>query len=152
MATKTEIITAVNTQITAVIDDIKHRQSMLEVINELYTEQITDTQGTDVNFEPILADLEYSITTSKSGNTINGYGYLKNNTGSIVGSVPLFELTNLEYLPLVLGDLLNVPVSLTSKSETVILISTDGSNEFRLNGSLNVGEKIYFNFNYKTAL
>ena len=152
MATKTDLITAINTQLTAIITQAKVRLASLAIVNELYTEQVTDTQITNNNFESILANLEYSITTSKNGNTLNGYGYLKNNTGAIVGSVSLFELINSDYLPLVLGDISNTPVSLTSKSGTVILISTDGSNEFRLIGSLGVGEKIYFNFNYKTTL
>jgi hypothetical protein len=77
MATKANLISAVNGFITAIVNITKHRNSMLEVINELYPtpvyENVTDpsdeiyTTQTNVN-------ISYQIQIVKQGRTVRVSG------------------------------------------------------------------------------
>jgi len=52
MATKSGLITAINGFIVSVVSVVKHRNSMLEVVNELYPTAVTDN---NTNSKPSVA-------------------------------------------------------------------------------------------------
>lgn len=106
MATKTNLITAINTQITAIITQAKHRLSMLELVNEIYPTAVRETQSTTntittKNTTPALA---YDINIAKTGRKVTINGSITNTTDAIIASVApdanyFFEITNSEFYP-----------------------------------------------------
>lgn len=99
MATKTSLISAVNAQITAVIDDIKHRQSMLELINEIYPTPIVDTHLTTNAITVVGSNFEYELTFTKIGRLVHINGFISNVSGSILNIEDIATITNTEFNP-----------------------------------------------------
>ena len=91
MATKTNLISAINGYLTAVITQAKHRLSMLELINELYPSSDT--------YIVTSGSVQYNLTFTKSGNKCTVSGSIANSTGSIVGGVKLLDIPNSIYFP-----------------------------------------------------
>ena len=97
MATKTNLISAVNGFITAVVSIVKHRNSMLEVINELYPTKVSDTSSSET-YTTKTANFFYSVQIVKQGRTvrINGF-YTSLSTVSLPSGTRIFELKNNEF-------------------------------------------------------
>ena len=68
MATKTGIIASINGYLTSIITIANHRLSMLDLINELYSDAVTDSQATETYTTKGGTDIAYSITIKKTGN------------------------------------------------------------------------------------
>lgn len=88
MATKTDLITAINTQLTAIITQAKVRLASLAIVNELFPTEYRELheQGLPDELEittPNFSDLFYDISFVKRGNTIYLNGYIRNKTGAI---------------------------------------------------------------------
>lgn len=88
MATKTDLITAINTQLTAIITQAKVRLASLAIVNELFPTEYRELheQGLPDELEistPNLSNLFYDISFVKRGNTVYINGYVRNKTGAI---------------------------------------------------------------------
>ena len=88
MATKTDLITAINTQLTAIITQAKVRLASLAIVNELFPTEYRELheQGLPDELEittPELSNLFYDISFVKRGNTVYINGYVRNKTGAI---------------------------------------------------------------------
>ena len=71
MATKAGLISAINGFITSVVNITKHRNSMLELVNELYPATLTDDQSTTNVFTATQAGvIGYQFTFKKRGNMV----------------------------------------------------------------------------------
>ena len=91
MATKTNLISAINAQITAIITQAKHRLSMLEIVNEIFPSSDT--------YIVTSGSYQYTLTFTKSGNKCTVSGNIANSTNSIVGGVKLLDIPNSIYFP-----------------------------------------------------
>jgi hypothetical protein len=106
IATLLVAITEINAQITAVITQVKHRLSMLSVVNEIYPTIARETQSTTntittKNTTPALA---YDINIAKTGRKVTINGSITNTTDSIIASISpdsnfFFNITNSEFAP-----------------------------------------------------
>jgi len=100
MATKSALISAVNGFITSIVNITKHRNSMLEVVNELYgSNQLNDTQATTNVITLVLTDCLYNLTFTKTGRMVHVYGFIKRNTASIPNNTIIASITNTEFAP-----------------------------------------------------
>ena len=91
MATKTNLISAINAQITAIITQAKHRLSMLEFVNEIFPSSDT--------YIVTSGSVQYNLTFTKSGNKCTVSGNIENSTDSIVGGIKLLDIPNSIYFP-----------------------------------------------------
>jgi hypothetical protein len=145
MATKTNLINAINAQITAIITQAKHRLSMLEFVNEIYPTPILDTQATTNVVTKIGTNhFTYNLQFSKVGRNIHIYGIITNVSGSILDSVEdILEVTNSEFEPyttyIFMGSNSNGNVGLSFNSDALTLVS-----------SIGVGETIFINQTYQS--
>lgn len=85
---KSDLITAVNSQLTAIITQAKVRLASLQIINELFNVEVRELHEQIlpdelVITEPEYASLFYDISFLKRGNTIFCNGYFRNKTGGI---------------------------------------------------------------------
>ena len=105
MATKTNLITAINGFLSAIVTTLKHRNSMLEVVNELYPTIVSETDlttNTITTKNSINTDLHYDVAIIKQGRNVSIKGNVTNASGSIVSNgtnEEFFEITLAEYLP-----------------------------------------------------
>jgi hypothetical protein len=70
MATKSGLISAVNSFITSVVNITKHRNSMLEVINELYPTKVSDNSVDEIYTTQTNPNITYGIQIVKQGRSI----------------------------------------------------------------------------------
>jgi hypothetical protein len=98
--TKTNLITAINTQLTAVITQAKVRLASLVVVDELYPTPIIDTEISDNVVEVIGSNFEYRLVFTKIGRNVNVNGYIKNVSGSILELEEIATIVNSEFMPL----------------------------------------------------
>jgi hypothetical protein len=99
MATKANLISAVNGFITAIVNIAKHRNSMLEVVNELYGNQVNDTQATTNVVTRNFAASTYNLTFTKTGRMVYVYGSIRNDSTSIPNNRIIADITNSEFAP-----------------------------------------------------
>ena len=79
MATKTNLISAINTQLTAIITQAKVRLASLQLVNEIYPTPISDTQLTTNIVTKISNNFTYNLQFSKVGRNIHIYGSITKN-------------------------------------------------------------------------
>ena len=144
MATKTNLISAINTQLTAIITQAKVRFASLQLVNEIYPTPISDTQATTNVVTKIGTEFTYNLQFSKVGRNIHIYGSITNISGSILSSVEeILEVTNAEFEPYTtydfIGSNLNGNVMLSFNSDALTLVS-----------SMKVGETIIINQTYQS--
>ncbi|CAB4136055.1 hypothetical protein UFOVP299_7 [uncultured Caudovirales phage] len=100
MATKANLISAVNGFITSIVNITKHRNSMLEVVNELYgSNQLNDTQATTNVVTLVLSDTLYNLTFTKTGRMVYVNGIIINNNSIIPNNTVIANFTNSEFAP-----------------------------------------------------
>lgn len=151
MATKTNLLSAINAQLTAIITQAKHRLSMLEIVNEIYPTIVNQNHSTTntIIAKNAIVNLAYDLNIVKSGRKVTINGSITNTTTEIIGSVSedgnfFFEVVSSEFLP--------------STSETLpfFCYGTDiNTYVFFINNKLycrNIpsGEQLYFNITYFT--
>ena len=145
MATKTDLITAINTQLTAIITQAKVRLASLAIVNELFPTEYRELheQGIPDELEittPELSDLFYDISFVKRGNTVYINGYVRNKTGAIFS-----------------GKVLNIDTTeYNTKTDRQYFAScSNGTNLEIQNSSIYIteianGEHAYFSLTYQT--
>ena len=143
MATKTNLISAINAQLTAIITQAKVRLASLQLVNEIYPTPISDTQLTTNVVTKIGTKFIYNLQFSKVGRNIHICGSITNVSGSILNSVEdILEVTNAEFEPYttynLIGSNLNGNVHLSFNSDALTL-----------DGSMVDGETIIINQTYQ---
>ena len=144
MATKTNLITAINTQLTAIITQAKVRLASLQLVNEIYPTPISDTQATTNVVTKISTNFIYNLQFTKTGRNIHIYGSITNVSGLILDSLEdILEVTNTEFEPYttysLIGSNSNGNVTFSFSSDALTLIST-----------IEVGETIIINQTYQS--
>lgn len=134
MATKTNLISAINTQLTAIITQAKVRLASLQLVNEIYPTPISDTQLTTNVVTKIGTEFTYNLQFTKTGRNIHICGHITNISGSILSSVEdILEVTNSEFEPYtnytLIGSNSNGNVQLSFNSEALTLVSSFGAGE-----------------------
>ena len=101
MATKAALITAINGFITSIVNITKHRNSMLQLVNEFFTTTIFDTQATTNVFTRLTGQtaFNYSFKVKKRGNIVFIQGNITNSTSATQILISLCEITNTEFIP-----------------------------------------------------
>lgn len=145
MATKTDLINSINTQITAIITQAKHRLSILPLVNELFPTPTSYAATTATG-------ITYYVLFKKSGNTVNVVGSLSNTLSSIQPSQAIFDLPTSELYPL--NE--NFPIigfdSINPSENYQILISSTGifANKLAITNAIPAYGIVFFNGNYTT--
>ena len=94
MATKANLISAVNGYLTALITYLKHRSSMLEVINELYPTKVADSSTTETYTTKNGSVITYNIAFVKQGRSvrINGTYINPSATTTLPNNTKVFDI------------------------------------------------------------
>lgn len=100
MSTKANLITSINTQLTAIITQAKVRLASALIVDELYPSTIEEvysslTEDTTITLKSTTA-MYYSLDFKKVGNTVFVNGFVRNSTGSIFSGT-ILSITNTEY-------------------------------------------------------
>ncbi len=145
MATKTNLISAINTQLTAIITQAKVRLASLQLVNEIYPTPISDTQLTTNVVTKISTNFTYNLQFTKTGRNIHICGIITNISGSILSSAEdILEVTNSEFKPYtnysLIGSNSNGNVNLSFNSYALITLVS----------SMGVGETIFINQTYQS--
>jgi hypothetical protein len=145
MATKSGLIASVNGFITAVINTTKHRNSMLELINELF--QTTTTQTISSGTNVFWCSLRYK----KIGNLIYIDGTITSKYTQAVEDLDLITIPNSLFFAKTGQSTSSGAVSTTPTSiaQTVTLI-TFAVDKISLLGSISPNQTIYINSHYQT--
>jgi len=135
MATKANLITSINGFLTSVVTILKHRDSMLEVVNELYPTTIEDVYSSLTETTTITSKFTtgfyYTLDFKKVGNTVFVNGFVRNSTGSIFSGV-ILTLTNSEYYVKTgknYSIFSNLSNNLTLTSANTLIIDSIGDGE-----------------------
>jgi len=140
MATKTNLITAINGFLSAIVTTLKHRNSMLEVINELYPTTQNETHTTGI-ITTSNANFVYNLNFTKIGRLVHVTGTATNVSGSILGlDESVFDFKATEFYP---NETINQAFSSGNYKFTI-------SDKLYLSNSVGNGETIIFNFSYST--
>ena len=141
MATKTNLISAINAQLTAIITQAKHRLSMLEFVNEIFPSSDT--------YIVTSGSVQYNLTFTKSGNKCTVSGTIENSTDSIVGWVKLLDIPNSIYFPKKVVYFFGL-TQFTNQIISLILTNEDSiyPNSFYLNETLPSSGILAINLTY----
>lgn len=137
--TKTDLITAINTQLTAIITQAKVRLASLQLVNELFpaeTNQIITTGNVTCN-----------LVYKKTGNEARVEGWIKNNTSNIIGSQVLVTIPNAQYYAKTGNETIINVVGETSLQNGLLSIS---GTSLYLIYNLGANNRIYINASYQT--
>lgn len=134
MATKTNITSAINGFITAIVTVTKVRSAFDTLLNNVYPTPISDTQLTTNVVTKIGTKFTYNLQFSKVGRNIHICGNIKNVSGSVLNSVEdILEVTNAEFEPYTnynfIGSNINGNVFLSFSSDALTLVSSMGAGE-----------------------
>ena len=109
MATKTNLITAINTQLTAIITQAKVRLASLQIVNELYPNIINETRTTTSHTSRITTpngvktNITYNAFIVKQGRVVTIKGFAWNQTDGIISDNYIndfiFEIVDSEFFP-----------------------------------------------------
>lgn len=154
MATKANLISAINAQLTALITQAKVRLASSLIVDELYPDIISETRTTTSHTSRITTpngvktNIIYNIFIVKQGRIVTIKGLAINQTGGIVSNSYvndfIFEIVDPEYLPETSSNITTFPISLGTFVEI-------NSTEKRLYcNQFGVGDLITFNIQYFT--
>lgn len=137
MATKSGLITAINGFITSVVNITKHRNSMLEVVNELYPTKVLDNSTDETYTTQTNANITYNIQIVKQGRTIRVDGtYVYSGLVALEAGTEIFTFKDTDFKGDTSGYLgINVryePFALESTS-----VITSGTKQFSVTFSSN---------------
>ena len=145
MATKTDLINAITTQLTAIITQAKVRLASLVIVNELFPTEHIELHHQILPDEleittPELSNLFYDISFVKRGNTVDMNGYVRNKTGAIFS-----------------GKVLNIDTTEynTKTNRQYFASCSNGTNLEIQNSSIYIteiahNEQAYFSLTYQT--
>ena len=150
MSTKANLLTSINTQLTAIITQAKVRLASALIVDELFSNVTEETETTATVFLPLTSGIEYYIKHSKKGNVVHLNGYVRNLTAGIITGTPIWDIQNTEYRQITMSNNFFTYRAVTSKQNLIIFFNPN--NTVSLSGSLEVGEAAIFNFTYLTNL
>lgn len=135
MATKSSLISAINGFITSIVTISKHRNSMLEVINELYPSKVSDNSTDETYTTQTNANITYGIQIVKQGRSIRINGsYTYSGGSSLPAGTEIFEFkdsefkgdtsaylgVNIRYVPYILESTTEIEPSSTTQFSVII--------------------------------
>jgi hypothetical protein len=145
MATKAGLISAINGFITSVVNITKHRNSMLELVNELFqtTTIQTITTGTNVFW----CNLRYK----KIGNIVFIDGSITSKYTQAVEDLDLITIPNSLFFAksLQLTASIGLVTSTSSIAQDFRFIYFE-NDKIKLNGSISQNQTIFINAHYQT--
>ena len=98
MATKSNLITALNGFISAVVGITKHRNANNAIVDEIYPNSVFDSQLSETYTNYSNEGIDYSINIIKSGNIAHIKGRIKaTSPSSFISSVLIFSWKNNEF-------------------------------------------------------
>lgn len=141
MATKSSLSSSINTQITSIITQAKHRLSMALVVDEIF--QTTTTQNLISGSNVFWHNLNYK----KQGNIVHIDGFIINKysvakSGVVIITIPNSELyakTGQDTIVFGFTDATGTPVQLSFATSSIYLL-----------GNLAPNQRIYINAHYQT--
>lgn len=152
--TKTDLITAINTQLTAIITQAKVRLASLQLVNELFPIEIQETYSgiTDIRniTEPTIEDNFYNLRFYKQGNNVKIIGVLINKQTNITSGIKFFKLTNSEFYQKSSLLYINEMIGISSINLDNKTVKFNYNNELICDSVLGVGENININISYQT--
>ena len=148
---KATIIENVNGFITTVITQLKHRNSMLELINNLWSTTFNDAKTTTSlsplsKTTPLQADINYDITLKRVGNVVHVQGFVQNNASTPFA--PFTDVCNITDSDFNAKALLSTFVAVSPFTGDNILL--DFSNKIRITTSMPAFQTFYFQGIYFT--
>jgi hypothetical protein len=150
MATKTGIIASINGYLTSIITIVKHRNSMLDIINEMYRETTSESYTNLVDNTPLTTPngttRHYSFKVDKIGNKVFFDGTLTNKTGNAANNLIYLTITDAEFLQN--SDIVNFyGVNITTNTLVRGILA---SNILKIVQSVGINETVQFNLKYTT--
>jgi hypothetical protein len=148
---KATIIANINGFITAVITQLKHRNSMIELINNLWSttfrDEKVDSSLTPLSkTTPLQADINYDITLKRVGNVVFVQGSIQSNTSTPFS--PFTDICNITDSNFNAKALPSVLVATNPFTGDNILLNF--SNKIRVITSIPAFQTFYFNGIYFT--
>ena len=141
MATKAGLISAINTFITSVVNITKHRNSMLELVNELFQTRTVQ------NLNPGIGFLNYQLFYKKVGNIVYLSGEISNLTLFTTMGVTITIPNSQLYAKT--GD--NVYISCVKQNGDAFTFYLNGSTlQTVFPSGLAPNETLFINFHYQT--
>lgn len=145
MATKANLISAINTFLTAVINPTKHRSSMSTLVDNIYPTVIYDTNSTTTVFTKADNDFIYHIKVAKVGRLVNICGSFTNDTEGAISNQKMADITATEYQTDSL--VVNHYIPAISESGLTIFLSLVGTS-IEIVGTAPKDVEFFFNGNY----
>jgi len=99
MATKVNLIAALNGFIIAIITPTKHRSANNAIVDEIYPVAVLDTRDLETLTTKAVANFPYNITVIKSGNIAHIKGIFRNHTPNILSNATIFTWKENQYKP-----------------------------------------------------
>ena len=148
---KSTIISNINGFITAVITQLKHRNSMLEIVNNLWSTTYDDTKNTTSltplsATTPLVTTINYNIVLSRTGNKVFVQGYVFN--GGTSPTTPFTQICTIDIADLEAKSILSSFVAVSPTTGQVIQLTV--SDKLIGYTSIPVGQYFYFNGVYFT--
>lgn len=147
---KSTIISNINGFITAVITQLKHRNSMLELVNNLWSTVYNDTKiGTSLTplsaTTPLVTTIDYDLVLNRTGNKVAFVGWLYNSGSPAVGGTDIctIDIADLEAKSILSSFIATAPYT----GQTCLITFTD---KLTISSSLAVGQYFYFSGTYFT--
>jgi len=112
--TKSALITSINGYITSVVNIAKHRNSMLDLINQLFqtTYTMSNVEAPD--------QFTYNLKFKKQGNLVHIDGFIKNNYPYMRGNEILVTIGNSEFYAKTGQETISQVVGSTSLSNGIV--------------------------------
>jgi len=137
--TKTDLITAINTQLTAIITQAKVRLASLNIINSLFPAELLQ--------EITTGDVTCKLYYKKIGNECRVTGFIKNNSVNILTNRTLITIPSVEFFAKNLQETQDICIDDVNNYLALVSIS---NNIIFLIGSLPSNRRVRINVSYQT--
>ena len=138
--TKSSMIAAINGFITSIVSVLKHRNSMLELVNEFYqvpySNQVT---GTDV--------IANNILFKKQGNIVHINGFFQNKKATVQQFITVVPIVDSKYYAKSAQD--TVFFGISENTGNKIRVSASNNSLYLLD-PISPNERVYVNNHYQT--
>jgi len=152
MATKSGLISAVNGFITSVVSVVKHRNSMLEVINELFPTVTQQNEASTSIITKTYSLAVYDIDFKKQGNLVTATGEISVTGTSINANTILCTFADAVYRPNTSLPQYTKAMAYNSSAELTLQFDKGTSVGYIKTGSIMLPDVIYhFNITYNVA-
>lgn len=141
MATKANLITALNGFISAVVGITKHRNANNAIVDEIYPNSIIDNQTTET-YTTSSTVVNYSISIVKSGNIAHISGSFQNPNHFFISNPIVFVWKNSEFKPNSSTSLFFLGIDNSGNTKRIGMNNTI----LTLQDSLDALSTVYFDF------